>query len=99
MSWVDLVVVALALLAAISGWRHGMAVALLSFVGVLGGAIIGVRVAPLLAEGISNKMLAYRLGISEHTVKFHITSILTKLRAGSRTDAVMQGIRRGLIMM
>ena len=51
MSWVDLVVVALALLAAISGWRHGMAVALLSFVGVLGGAIIGVRVAPLLAEG------------------------------------------------
>ena len=54
MSWVDLVVVALALLAAISGWRHGMAVALLSFVGVLGGAIIGVRVAPLLAEGISN---------------------------------------------
>ena len=54
MSWVDLVVIALALLAAISGWRHGMAVALLSFVGVLGGAIIGVRVAPLLAEGISN---------------------------------------------
>ena len=54
MSWVDLIVIALALLAAISGWRHGMAVALLSFVGVLGGAIIGVRVAPLLAEGISN---------------------------------------------
>ena len=50
MSWVDLVVIALALVAAISGWRHGMAVALLSFVGVLGGAIIGVRVAPLLAE-------------------------------------------------
>ena len=38
----------------ISGWRHGMAVALLSFVGVLGGAIIGVRLAPLLAAGISN---------------------------------------------
>jgi S1-C subfamily serine protease len=54
MSWVDLVVIALALLAAISGWRHGMAVALLSFVGVLGGAIIGVRVAPLLAAGINN---------------------------------------------
>ena len=54
MSWVDLVVIALALLAAISGWRHGMAVALLSFVGVLGGAIIGVRVAPLLAEDINN---------------------------------------------
>jgi len=58
-----------------------------------------LEVLAMLAEGISNKMLAYRLGISEHTVKFHITSILTKLRAGSRTDAVMQGIRRGLIMM
>ena len=54
MSWVDLVVIALALVAAVSGWRHGMAVALLSFVGVLGGAIIGVRVAPLLAQGINN---------------------------------------------
>ena len=54
MSWVDLVVIALALIAAVSGWRHGMAVALLSFVGVLGGAIIGVRVAPLLAQSISN---------------------------------------------
>ena len=54
MSWVDLVVVVLALIAAVSGWRHGMAVALLSFVGVLGGAILGVRLAPLLASGISN---------------------------------------------
>ena len=53
MSWVDLVVIALALLAAVSGWRHGMAVALLSFVGVLGGAIIGVRIAPFLAQGIT----------------------------------------------
>jgi S1-C subfamily serine protease len=53
-SWVDVVVVVLALIAAVSGWRHGIAVALLSFVGVLGGAIIGVRLAPLLAEGISN---------------------------------------------
>jgi NarL family two-component system response regulator YdfI len=58
-----------------------------------------LEVLAMLAEGLSNKMLAYRLGISEHTVKFHITSILTKLQAGSRTDAVMQGIRRGLIMM
>ncbi|MGE3287819.1 MAG: MarP family serine protease [Pseudonocardia sp.] len=49
MSWVDVIVVGLAVIAGISGWRHGMAVALLSFVGVLGGAIIGVRVAPLLA--------------------------------------------------
>jgi S1-C subfamily serine protease len=54
MSWVDLVVLGLALIAAVSGWRHGMAVAALSFVGVLGGAIIGVRVAPLLAAGIES---------------------------------------------
>ncbi|GAA4697830.1 MarP family serine protease [Pseudonocardia yuanmonensis] len=52
MSWVDVAVVVLALIAAVSGWRHGMAVALLSFVGVLGGAIIGVRVAPLLVADI-----------------------------------------------
>jgi NarL family two-component system response regulator YdfI len=58
-----------------------------------------LEVLAMLSEGLSNKMLAYRLGISEHTVKFHITSILAKLQAGSRTDAVMQGIRRGLIMM
>ena len=55
MSWVDLVVVVLALLAAVSGWRHGMAVALLSFVGVLGGAILGVRLAPLLAASIESQ--------------------------------------------
>ncbi len=54
MSWVDVVVVVLALIAGVSGWRHGMAVALLSFVGVLGGAIIGVRLAPLLASSIEN---------------------------------------------
>ena len=58
-----------------------------------------LEVLAMLAEGLSNKLLAYRLGISEHTVKFHVASILTKLQAGSRTDAVMQGIRRGLIMM
>jgi S1-C subfamily serine protease len=54
MSWVDLFVLLLALLAGISGWRHGLAVALLSFVGVLGGAIIGVRVAPLVAQHVES---------------------------------------------
>ncbi|MGI9000036.1 MAG: MarP family serine protease [Pseudonocardia sp.] len=54
MSWVDLVVLVLAATAGVSGWRHGMAVALLSFVGVLGGAIIGVRLAPLLVAGVEN---------------------------------------------
>jgi S1-C subfamily serine protease len=51
-SWVDLVVLLLALVAAVSGWRHGMAVALLSFVGVLTGAVLGVRLAPLIAAGV-----------------------------------------------
>jgi S1-C subfamily serine protease len=53
-SWVDVVVVLLALIAAVSGWRHGMAVALLSFVGVLTGAVLGVRLAPLLAAGVES---------------------------------------------
>jgi S1-C subfamily serine protease len=52
MSWVDIFVLLLAVLAGVSGWRHGLAVALLSFVGVLGGAIIGVRLAPLLAQNV-----------------------------------------------
>jgi two-component system, NarL family, response regulator YdfI len=51
----------------------------------------------LLAEGLVNKDIATRLGISEHTVKFHISSILDKLGASTRTEAVARGIRRGLI--
>jgi S1-C subfamily serine protease len=53
-TWVDLVVIALALVAGVSGWRHGVAVAFLSFVGVLGGAVIGVRLAPVLVTGIES---------------------------------------------
>jgi DNA-binding NarL/FixJ family response regulator len=58
-----------------------------------------VEVLGMLAEGQSNKSIAHRLGISEHTVKFHVTSIMGKLDAGSRTEAVTQGIRQGLIML
>ena len=58
-----------------------------------------VEVLGMLAEGHSNKQIAYRLGISEHTVKFHVTSIMAKLNAGSRTEAVTLGIRQGLIML
>ncbi|MBA2323569.1 MAG: MarP family serine protease [Pseudonocardiales bacterium] len=54
MTWVDGFVLLLAVLAGISGWRHGMAVALLSFAGVLAGAIIGVKLAPLLAEHVES---------------------------------------------
>jgi two-component system, NarL family, response regulator YdfI len=51
----------------------------------------------MLAEGLVNKDIGARLGISEHTVKFHISSILDKLGASTRTEAVTLGIRRGLI--
>lgn len=53
----------------------------------------------LLAEGISNKEIAARLAISEHTVKFHITGIMAKLGAGTRTEAVTTGLRQGLILL
>ena len=55
------------------------------------------EVLRMLAEGLANKDVARRLGISEHTVKFHISSILEKLGAATRTEAVTLGIRRGLI--
>ena len=56
-----------------------------------------IEVLDLIAEGLSNKLIAYRLGISEHTVKTHVASILAKLGAASRTEAVSQAIRRGLV--
>lgn len=58
-----------------------------------------IEVLGSIAEGASNKAIAFRLGISEHTVKFHVTSIMTKLNAGSRTEAVTIGIRRGLVLL
>jgi two-component system, NarL family, response regulator YdfI len=53
----------------------------------------------MLAEGLPNKEIAKALGISEHTVKFHLSSIFGKLGAMSRTEAVAIGIRRGLVML
>jgi NarL family two-component system response regulator YdfI len=58
-----------------------------------------IEVLAMLAEGSGNKQIARRLGISEHTVKFHVGSILAKLGAASRTEAVTLGLRRGLIMV
>jgi DNA-binding NarL/FixJ family response regulator len=52
-----------------------------------------------LADGLGNKEIAARLNISEHTIKFHIRSILGKLGASSRTEAVSRGLRSGLIEM
>ena len=58
-----------------------------------------LEVLRLLAEGSPNKAVAYRLDISEHTVKFHVNSILTKLNAQSRTEAVTTATRLGLILL
>lgn len=56
-----------------------------------------LEVLALVAGGLPNKAIAQRLGISEHTVKFHINSILGKLGASSRTDAVVRATRLGLV--
>ncbi|GAC1467911.1 MAG: response regulator transcription factor [Chloroflexota bacterium] len=58
-----------------------------------------IEVLVMLAEGEGNKTIARRLGISEHTVKFHVGSILAKMHASSRTEAVTLGVRQGLIMV
>jgi len=58
-----------------------------------------IEVLGMIAEGLGNKIIAGRLGISEHTVKFHIASIFVKLNAGSRTEAVTIGVRQGLILI
>ena len=57
------------------------------------------EVLELLAEGLSNKAIAARLGISDQTVKFHVASIGGKLGAANRTDAVRLAVRRGLIAL
>ncbi|MEM6283186.1 MAG: response regulator transcription factor [Chloroflexota bacterium] len=57
------------------------------------------EVLNLLAEGLPNKTIALRLTISEYTVKFHVNSILTKLGAASRTEAVVRATRLGLITL
>jgi len=56
-------------------------------------------VLALMAEGAGNKEIAARLHISEHTVKFHVSSILNKLGAATRTEAVSRGYKEGLILM
>lgn len=58
-----------------------------------------LEVLRMLAEGDANKTIAWKLQISEHTVKFHVASILGKLNASSRTEAVTLGIRQGLVLL
>jgi DNA-binding NarL/FixJ family response regulator len=57
------------------------------------------QILGMLAEGLGNKEIAWRLKISEHTVKFHVASILSKLDASGRTEAVTLGFRQGLIAL
>lgn len=57
------------------------------------------EVLRMMTAGLSNREIASALGISEHTVKFHITSIFGKLGTSSRTEAVTEGIRRGLVLL
>jgi DNA-binding NarL/FixJ family response regulator len=57
------------------------------------------EVLSLLAKGLANKQIAITLGISEHTVKFHVSSIYTKLNAANRTQAVREGLRNGWIVL
>lgn len=56
-----------------------------------------IEVLQLLAEGLPNKSIADRLGISDQTVKFHVASIFSKLGASNRTEAVRLGLKRGMI--
>jgi DNA-binding NarL/FixJ family response regulator len=58
-----------------------------------------IQVLELLAEGLSNKAIGARLGISDQTVKFHVASLAGKLGAVNRTDAVRRAVRRGLIAL
>jgi len=58
-----------------------------------------IEVLELIAEGLSNKAIATRLGISDQTVKFHASSIQGKLGAANRTDAVRRAVRHGLVTL
>ena len=57
------------------------------------------EVLALLAEGLANKAIAARLGVSEHTAKFHVNAILAKLGAGSRAEAIVRAVRLGLVAL
>lgn len=57
------------------------------------------EVLAMMAGGLPNKTIAAELGITSHTVKFHIASIMQKLDAASRTEAVTVGLRKGIILL
>jgi two-component system nitrate/nitrite response regulator NarL len=57
------------------------------------------QVVQLLSEGLSNKLIADRLGISDHTAKFHVNGVMMKLGSSTRTEAVVEAMRRGLVRL
>lgn len=57
-----------------------------------------IEVLNLMAEGLSNKLIADRMGISEHTTKFHVENVIRKMGRGNRVGACVEGIRRGLVV-
>ena len=57
------------------------------------------QVVQLLTEGLSNKLIADRLGISDHTAKFHVNGVMMKLGSSTRTEAVVEAMRRGLVRL
>ena len=58
-----------------------------------------IEVLELVTEGLPNKAIAVRLGISDQTVKFHLASIMGKLGASNRTEAVRRAVRSGLVTL
>lgn len=57
------------------------------------------EVVQLMAEGLSNKQIADRLGISAHTAKFHVNAVLGKFHASTRTEAVVRAVQHGVVML
>jgi DNA-binding NarL/FixJ family response regulator len=58
-----------------------------------------IEVLEQMAEGLPNRAIAARLGISDQTVKFHVASVMAKLGAANRTDAVRRAVREGLVTL
>jgi DNA-binding CsgD family transcriptional regulator len=88
----------------LAGPGEAAAVAVVSRDALAAGEPVNIELTPrerdvlaLMAEGASNKSIARHLGISVHTAKFHVGSLLEKLDATGRTDAVAHAARRGVI--